>query len=182
MATGDFLYVLAASYDNVADARADYEAVRALYDQIKASDKFDAAVLTKTDKGKVKIDKTYEAGTRHDALKGLGWGLAAGAAAALFPAIGIWAALAAGGAGGAAIGGIVGHLQTGMKRSDLKQLGDVLESGQAGLIVIYQANVADQVAATIKAANRFVGQVTDATADQIAEEIRHAEASVPSTS
>ena len=91
------LYVLAASYDSVEQARADFDAIRALYDAIKASDKFDAAVLSKNDQGKVHIDKTYEAGTRHDALRGLGWGLAAGTAAALFPAIGIGAALAVGG-------------------------------------------------------------------------------------
>jgi uncharacterized membrane protein len=178
MATGDFLYVAAASYDTVAAARADFERVRALYDEIKASNEFDAAVLVKTEKGKVKIEKTYEAGTRHQALKGLGWGMAAGVAAALFPAIGIGAALAAGGAGGAAIGAIVGHSQTGIKRGDLKEMGDVLDRGQAALIVVYRANVADQVSALIKAENRFVSQVVDATADQIADEIRQAEASL----
>jgi uncharacterized membrane protein len=166
------LYVLAASYDSVDAARADLEAVRALYDEIKASDKFDAAVLSKDEKGKVHIDKTYEAGTRHDALKGLGWGLAAGAAAALFPAIGIGAALAAGGTGGAAIGALVGHHQKGMDRGDLKELGEVLDSGTAGLIVVYQANLADQVAATIKAINRFESQIVDLTADEIANDIR----------
>jgi uncharacterized membrane protein len=168
------LYVLAASYDSVDDARADLEAIRALYNEIKASDKFDAAVLTKDKKGKVHIDKTYEAGTRHDALRGLGWGLAAGAAAAIFPAIGIGAALAAGGVGGSAIGALVGHHHKGMDRGDLKELGDVLDSGQAGLIVVYQANLADQVAANLKAVNRYVSAITDVTADQIADEIRQA--------
>jgi uncharacterized membrane protein len=176
MAAGDFLYVVAASYEDVKDARADFESVRGLYDQIKASNQFDAAVLVKDEKGKVHIEKTYEAGTRHGALKGLGWGLAAGTAAAIFPAIGIWGALAAGGAGGAAIGGIAGHFQTGIKRGDLKEMGDVLDKGTAGLIVVYQANVADQVSALIKAENRFVSQVVDASADQIAAEIRQAEA------
>lgn len=166
------LYVLAASYDSVDAARADLEAVRALYDEIKASDKFDAAVLSKDKNGKVHIDKTYEAGTRHEALRGLGWGLAAGAAAALFPAIGIGAALAAGGTGGAAIGALVGHHQKGMDRGDLKALGDVLDSGTAGLIVVYQANLSDQVAATIKAINRFESQIVDLTADEIANDIR----------
>jgi uncharacterized membrane protein len=153
-------------------------AVRALYDETKASHEFDAAVLVKNEKGKVKIEKTYEAGTRHQSLKGLGWGMAAGAAAAIFSAIGIWGALAAGDVGGAAIGGIVGHYQTGMKRGDLKEMGDVLDRGQAALIVVYRANVADQVAAIIKAENRYVSQVVDATADQIADEIRQAEASM----
>jgi uncharacterized membrane protein len=176
MAAGDFVYVLAASYDDVANARADFEAVRALYDETKASHDFDAAVLAKDEKGTVRIERTYEAGTRHDALKGIGWGMAAGAAAALFPAIGIWGALAAGGAGGAAIGAITGHIQTGMKRNDLKELGDVLDQGDAALIVVYRANLANQIAALIKAENRYVSQVVDATADRIAEEIRQREA------
>jgi uncharacterized membrane protein len=178
MAAGDFVYVLAASYDDVADALTDFNAIRALYDQIQASHEFDAAVLVKNEKGKVKIEKTYEAGTRHDSLKGLGWGLAAGAATALFPAVGIWGALAAGGVGGTAIGAIAGHMQTGMKRGDLKELGDVLDRGEAALIVVYRANLADQVAALIKAENRYVSQVTNATADQLAEDIREAEAAM----
>ena len=176
MASGDFLYVIAASYDDVADARADFESLRGLYNQIGASHDFDAAVLSKNEKGKVKIDKTYEAGTRHDALKGMGWGMAAGVAAAIFPAIGIWGALAAGGAGGAAIGGIAGHYQTGIKRGDLKEMGDMLDKGEAALIAVYRANVADQVSKLIKAENRYVSEVVDATADQIADEIRQAEA------
>jgi uncharacterized membrane protein len=176
MAAGDFIYVLAAAYDDVADARADFEAVRALYDEIKASHDFDAAVLAKDENGKVKIEKTYEAGTRHDALKGLGWGMAAGAAAALFPAIGIWGALAAGGAGGTAIGAITGHIQTGMKRSELKELGDVLDQGDAALIVVYRANLADQIATLIRTENRYVSQIIDASADRIAEEVVRAEA------
>ena len=61
-----------------------------------------------------------------------------------------------------------------MDRGDLKKLGDVLDAGQAGLIVVYQANLADQVAATIKAINRVESQIVDLTADEIAEEIRAA--------
>ena len=177
MANGDFLYILGASYDSVDDARADFDAVHELYKEVGVSHSFDAAVLVKDDKGKVKIDKTIEAGTRHDALKGLGIGLAAGAAIALFPAIGIGAALAVGGGGGAALGGIVGHLHTGISRHDLKELGDVLDKGQAGLVVVYAANVADQVAALIKAENRYISEATDATADAIAAAIREEQAS-----
>ncbi len=171
-----FVYVLGASYDTVAEARADFDAVRAVYDEIGASHNFDAAVLARDEKGKVKIEKTLEAGTRHDALKGLGIGLASGAAIALFPAIGIGAALLAGGTGGTIIGGVVGHVQTGMKRSDLKELGEVLDKGDAGLVVVYSASVADQVSAVIKAANRYVSEATDLAADEIAQAIRDGEA------
>ena len=49
----DTLYVIAAAYDNVDDAVADYEAVKALYREVKSSHDFDASVIAKDEKGKV---------------------------------------------------------------------------------------------------------------------------------
>ena len=48
-----------------------------------------------------------------------------------------------------------------MSRSDLKELGETLDAGQAGLIAVYETNLADQVAANIKAANRIVSKATE---------------------
>jgi uncharacterized membrane protein len=171
----DVLFVAAASYDSVDEALGDYELIKALYYEIKASDDFDAAVIEKND-GKVKIVKKHEQPTRHGAAHGLGWGLAAGAVAALFPAVGIIGALTVGGGAGAAIGAVSGHVHGGMKRGDLKELGDVLDEGDAGLIVVYATNMADQIAANIKAANRMVAMATDMAADELAQEIKEAEA------
>jgi hypothetical protein len=140
--------------------------VRLFYDEIRASREFDAAVLAKNERGEVTIEKSHEDVIRHDVRKGLAWGLAAGLAAALFPAVGIWGALITGGAGGAAIGAIAG----------LQELCDAVDQGQAALIVVYRANVADQVSAIIKAENRHVSQVTNATANQIAKELSKGEA------
>jgi uncharacterized membrane protein len=172
----DALFVAAASYDSVDDAVSDYEAVKALYHQIRTSDEFDAAVIAKDDEGKVEIVEKHEQPTRHGAAHGLGWGLAAGAVAALFPAVGILGALTVGGGAGAAIGAVSGHVSGGMPRDDLKELGEVRDEGQAGLIVVYATNMADQVAANIKAANRMVSEATDMAADDLAQEIRAAEA------
>src|SRR5690242_3062588 len=172
----DTLYIAAASYGSVDEAVADYEAIKLLYYEVKASDDFDAAVVAKNDKGKVEIVKKHEQPTRHGAAHGLGWGLAAGAVAALFPAIGIIGALTVGGGAGAAIGAVSGHVSGGMRRDDLKELGEVLDEGEAGLIVVYATNMADQIAANIKAANRMVAKETDMAADELAEEIKEAEA------
>jgi uncharacterized membrane protein len=172
----DVLFVAAASYDNVEDALGDYELIKALYYEVKSSDDFDAAVIEKMADGKVKIVRKHEQPTRHGAVHGLGWGLAAGAVAALFPAIGIIGALTVGGGAGAAIGAVSGHVHGGMKRGDLKDLGDVLDEGSAGLIVVYATNMADQIAANIKAANRMVSYATDMAADELAREIKEAEA------
>ena len=168
--------VLVATYNDVGEAEADLKRVRELYKHLGTSHNFDAAVISKNNRGRVKIDKTVEGGTRHDALKGLGFGLAAGLAATLFPPIGIGAALAAGGAGGAAIGALVGHVQTGMARGDLKALADLLDTSEAALIVVYETKLADQVAKNIKAVKKVARQMIDLKADEIAEELRQARA------
>ena len=169
----DTLYVIAAAYDNVDSAVADYEAVKAIYREVKTSHDFDAAVIAKDENGKVRIVKKHEQPTRHGAAVGLGWGLATGVVAALFPPIGI--GIAAAGGAGAAIGGVAGHAGGGMSRGDLKDLGEALDAGQAGLIAVYETNLADQVAANIKAANRVISRETDMAADQLAEDMKQAE-------
>ena len=173
----DTLFVIAAAYDDVDAAVADYEAVKELYHEVKTSHDFDAAVVAKDDEGHVKIVKKHEQPTRHGAAVGLGWGLAVGVTAALFPPVGI--GLATAGAGGAAIGAVAGHASGGMSRGDLKELGETLDAGQAGLVVVYETNLADQVAANIKAANRIVSKATDMAADQLAEDMRRAEQATP---
>ena len=169
----DALYVIAAAYDDVDTAVADYEAVKLLYREVQSSHDFDAAVIAKDVDGKVHIVKKHEQPTRHGAAVGLGWGLAVGVTALLFPPVGI--GLVTSGAGGAAIGAVAGHASGGMSRSDLKELGDTLDAGQAGLIAVYEFNLADQVAATIKAANRVISRETDMAADQLADDMRRAE-------
>jgi uncharacterized membrane protein len=167
MSDNDMLLVLAASYSSLADAEADYEAVKALYYDAGVGHDFDAAVLERGADGKVKVAEKHEQPTRHGALKGL----AIGALAAVLPGIG----LGVGAAVGAGVGAITGHLKGGMKDADLKKLGEVLEAGQAGLIVIYATNMADQVAASIKAENRHVSEAIDADADALAKQLKQAE-------
>jgi uncharacterized membrane protein len=173
MAEKDTMYVIAASYDDVDDALADYEAVKALYRQVKTSHDFDAAVIERDRRGKVRIVKKHEQPTRHGAKVGLGWGLAVGVATVVFPPLGI--GVATGAAGGAAIGAVVGHASGGVSRRDLKELGETLDAGTAGLIAVYEANLAEQLAANVKAANRVVSKATDMAADRLAEEVQEAE-------
>jgi uncharacterized membrane protein len=166
MSEKDMVLVLAGSYDSVADAEVDYEAVKALYADAGTGHAFDAAVLEREADGKVKVADKHEASTRHSAWKGL----AIGAVAAILPGIG----LGVGAAVGAGIGAVSGHFKGGLKDDDLKQLGAVLDKGQAGLIVIYATNMADQVAASIKAQNRHISQAIDADADELARQLKAA--------
>ncbi len=54
-------------------------------------------------------------------------------------------------------------------------LAETLEKGQAGLIVVYATNMADQIAANIKAVNRYISKEIDANADELAAQIKAAE-------
>jgi len=172
----DTLLVLGASYDNREDAEADYEAIKALYYEVEASHDFDAAVLERDAEGKVHVVKKHEQPTRHGAAKGIGWGLAIGAACAIFPAVALGGGLVAGGTLGGVVGAVTGHAKGGMKDDDLKQLGATLEKGRYGLIAVYATNMADQIAANIKAVNRFVSAEVDARADELAAQLKAAEA------
>jgi uncharacterized membrane protein len=175
MSEKDLLVVLAASYDSVTDAEVDYEAIKSLYNEVGTSHAFDAAVLERDAEGKVRVVKKHEEPTRHGAVKGLGYGLAVGAAMAIFPAIALAGGLAAGGAAGAVIGAVSGHVKGGMDDDDLKKLGEVLNKGEAGLLAVYATNLADQIAASIKAENRFVSKEIDARADELAKQIKEAQ-------
>jgi uncharacterized membrane protein len=175
MSDMDTVLVLGASYDTREEAEADYEAIKALYEEVEVTHAFDAAVLERDDEGKVHVVKKHEEPTRHGAAKGLGWGLAIGAAVAIFPAVGLAGGLLAGGGAGAAVGAVTGHMKGGLKDDDLKQLGEVLEKGRFGLIAVYATNMADQIAANIKAVNRYVSAEVEASADELAAQLKAAQ-------
>ncbi|HUY52228.1 MAG TPA: DUF1269 domain-containing protein [Streptosporangiaceae bacterium] len=83
--------------------------------------------------------------------------------------------------GGAAIGAVTGHASSGMSRGDLKDLGETLDAGTAGLIVVYEANLAEQVTANIKAANKMISKATDMAADQLAADLKEADQAAASS-
>jgi uncharacterized membrane protein len=124
-------------YADVADAEADYELVKDLHTQAGLLDAYDAAVLERRADGKVKIRKQHETPTRVGGILGGGVGLATGVVVALFPFAAVGGGLLAATAGGGAVlGAVAGHVVAGMSRSDLKELGEHLDAGQAGLVVV----------------------------------------------
>src|SRR4051812_16910729 len=112
----DTFMVLAASYASEDEAISDYEAVHDFYVRSGLIDTYDAAVISRHADGKVEVVKKHEQPTRQGAWGGLGVGLVGGALIALFPAIGIGAGLLFGGAGGAGLGALAGHVAAGMSR------------------------------------------------------------------
>jgi uncharacterized membrane protein len=163
--------MLANQYDSEADALADYDAVRQLYTDLGIMDTYDAAVLTRKPDGKVTIVRRVEEPTIQGGAKGLFIGLAVGAAVALFPAITLAAGLVGGGAIGAGMGAIAGHVAGGMKRSDLKDLGELLDHGTSGLLVVAATDVAARADAAITRAKRRAKAQMQADRDALKDEI-----------
>jgi uncharacterized membrane protein len=126
-------FVLVATYPDEVAARDDYQVVKNAH-AAGLVGSYDAAVVTKDVNGKVHEDKD-ETPTRHGAW----WGVAAGAAVGvIFPPAVLGAA-----AVGGAIGGVSGHLAKGMSRSEAKELGDFIDPGQAGLVIVGESKVED---------------------------------------
>ena len=126
MSKPDGAFIFVGTYPDEASARADYDVVKALH-AVDAVGSFDAAVVTKDANGKVHVAKD-ETATRAGGWGGVGVGAVVGL---LFPPAILGAAAVGGG-----VGAVGGHLWKGMSRSDVKELGDVIDSGEAALVVI----------------------------------------------
>lgn len=172
----DTFVVLANQYASESDALADYDAVRKLYTDLGIIDTYDAAVLTRKEGGKVEIVKRTEEPTRKGAVRGLIVGLAVGAAITLFPAAGIGLAtgLLEGAFGGAVIGAVAGHVSGGMKRADLKDLGELLDNGTSGLVVVAATDVEARVDAAITRAKKRAKAQLQADTDALKQAIDQA--------
>jgi uncharacterized membrane protein len=142
-------------YNNTADADADYDLVKDLHTKAGLIDVYDAAVIERRDNGKVKITRKHETPTRVGGVLGGGVGLATGLVVALFPfaAIGGGLLLATTG-GGAILGAVAGHAAAGMSRHDLKELGEHLDAGQAGLVVVGMSDMGAKIERAMKNARK----------------------------
>src|SRR5215475_3681312 len=143
-------------YDNVRDADADYELVKDLHTKANLIDSYDAAVIERRAHGKVKITKKHETPTRVGGVLGGGVGLATGLVVALFPFAAIGGGIIAlTTAGGAVLGAVAGHAAAGMSRHDLKELGEHLDAGQAGLVVVGVSDMQAKIERAMKKARKI---------------------------
>ena len=142
-------------YPDVAAADADYDLVKDLHTEAGLIDAYDAAVIERRADGKVKITRKHETPTRVGGVLGGGVGLATGLVVALFPFAAIGTGLlAATTAGGAVLGAVAGHAAAGMSRGDLKELGEQLDAGQAGLVVVAVSDMGAKVERAMRRAEK----------------------------
>jgi uncharacterized membrane protein len=155
-----FLFV--GDYESVDDAKADLGALKELHREHVVGT-YDAAVITKTDEGQVKIVDKIEKPTQHG-----GWaGLAVGAALGLiFPPSVLVSGLV-----GAGAGALVGHLEGGMSREDLNEIGETLDESEAALIVVGEATIERAVEEATERAKKTMKKEVRADAREMEKEI-----------
>jgi uncharacterized membrane protein len=156
MAKHDAVFIYIGTYPSGAAARDDYNLVKDLH-LAGVVGTYDAAVITKDDAGKVHVNKD-EMATRHGAWGGAAVGAVVGI---LFPPAIIGSAIV-----GAAVGGVGGHLWRGMSRADVKELGEIIDDGQAALIIVGENKLAEAVDnAGLKAERHAVKELDVSAAD-----------------
>ena len=172
----DTLMVFVGVYDKVQDAEADYQLVKDLHTEANLIDAYDAAVVERREDGKAKIVKKHETPTRVGGVLGGGMGLATGLVVALFPFAAVGGGLLVGTtAGGAILGAVAGHAAAGMSRHDLKELGEHLDAGTAGLIVVAVSDMGAKVERAMQRAEKLQRKQLEADVSEIEADVSEIE-------
>ena len=171
----DTFMVYVGVYPSVAAAEADYDLVKDLHRKAGLIDAYDAAVIERRPGGKTKIVKKHETPTRVGGVLGGGLGLATGLVVALFPFAAIGGGLlAATTSGGAVLGSLAGHAAAGMSRRDLKELGEHLDTGDAGLVVIAVSDMGAKVERAMEQAAKLEARQLKADTSEIEQDAKTA--------
>jgi len=164
MAKAEAVFIYIGTYPSEAAARDDYGVVKDLH-AAGAVGTYDAAVVTRDSSGKVHVNKD-EMATRHGAWGGAAVGAVVGI---LFPP-----SLIAGAAIGAAAGGVGGHLWRGMSRADVKEFGDIIDDGQAALVIVGESTVEQALEKAGLKAEKHVAKELDVSPKDIDKAVQQA--------
>jgi uncharacterized membrane protein len=171
----DTFTVLVGVYPDLESAEADYDLVKQLHVREGLMDAYDAAVVHRREDGKVKIAHKHETPTRVGGVLGGGAGLATGLVVALFPFAAVGTGLlAATSVGGAVLGAVAGHAAAGMSRDDLKELGESLDEGEAGLIVVGVTDMEARIEESMRRSQKLQKKQLKADAEAIARDAKEA--------
>ena len=164
MAKPETVFIYIGTYQDEVAARNDYDVVKDLH-AAGAIGTYDASVVTKDDAGKVHVNKD-EMATRHGAWGGAAVGAVVGI---LFPPSIIGTALV-----GAAVGGVGGHLWRGMSRSDVKEFGEIIDAGQAALIIVGESKLEQALDKAELKAEKHVAKELDVSAQDVDKAVQEA--------
>lgn len=155
------LFVFVAAYDDEADARFDLETFYELA-LVGVVGKYDTAILTKSEDGKVHVEK-HGTATKSGAWKGA---IAGGIVGLLFPP-----SILVGSLVGGATGGLAAKLWGGMSRANLKEIGEALDEHETGLVIVGESTVGEFVEKALKKAKKRVRKELKATLKDIEREL-----------
>lgn len=173
----DTFVAFGATYDSVDDATTDFEAVRAAHQDLGLMDFYDAAVVAKDEDGTVRVVKKHETAEWVDGGIGTAAGAGVGLLVAALPAVALTGGLVVGAAAaGGVIGAITGHVTRGISRGDLKEVGEVLQEGNAGLIVLAGVDAEKRVDEAISASDRIVKKELKLDRKELDRELKEIEA------
>jgi uncharacterized membrane protein len=171
----DTFTAFAGVYPDLESAEADYDLVKELHTRQGLMDAYDAAVIHRREDGKVKITRKHETPTRAGGVLGGGAGLATGLVVALFPFAAVGGGLlAATSAGGAILGAVAGHAAAGMSREDLKEIGESLDNGEAGLVVVGVTDMEARIEESMRRAEKVSKKKIQADAEALERDAREA--------
>ena len=165
MAKPDGVFVYVGTYPDEMSARDDYQIVKDLH-LAGAVGTYDASVVTKDADGKVHVNKD-ETSTRHGAWGGAAVGAVVGI---LFPPAVVGSAIV-----GAAVGGVGAHLWKGMSRSDVKEFGELIDAGEAALVIVGESTIEAALdKAGLKAEKHMAKELDDVSSKDIDQAVQEA--------
>src|SRR3954467_9688158 len=162
------LIAFIATYDEVADARQDYQEVKQAHGRGFIGE-YDAAIVWKNDKGKIEIDSVSDEASRKWLWAGLGVGALIGL---IFPP-----SILATSAIGALTGAVIGKFRDGIAQDDLEQIGEALTGDNAALVVVAQDRVAEalhRIGAKLDASNKQIEATLRADMAVAAQQLQEA--------
>jgi uncharacterized membrane protein len=157
-----FLFV--GTYADEEDARIDYDVVRGLHEEGLIGT-YDIAIVSKDPDGKVHVKKR-EKPTEHGAWTGVAVGALVGI---LFPP-----SIIAAGVIGGVTGGLAGHFWRGMSRADVKELGELIDEGQAALVVVGESKIDQYMDRAFSRARRTMQKQVKADAKEVQRQLDEA--------
>ena len=179
--------VFSAIYEDEQSAKNDYYEVKNSYESHNALDDFNAAVAFKNSANKIEIIVKNEYSTRQQTWLGMLIGFTIAVFTIIFVALlipgyfniteayqqhyGPLKVILATISGGL-IGAVIGHLQSGIGRSDLKDLAKVLNPNEYGLMVVSFGEMSEEVQKLIPTKNQVTQTEFKTTKKKLVQKIK----------